>query len=62
MRIRWIEAAITISRYNSCCNNRPIAELLRPNFKELAALYDGEFNNMAEHEIPLAELEETRSR
>ena len=27
VRIRWIEAAITISRYNSCCNNRPIAEL-----------------------------------
>ena len=43
-------------------HNRPIAELLRPNFKELAALYDGEFKNMAEQEIPLAELEETRSR
>lgn len=39
---------------------RPISELLRPNFKDIAALYEGEFKSMADIDVPLAELMATR--
>jgi len=39
---------------------RPIAELLRPNFKDISGLYDGEFKTMAEQEVSRAELETAR--
>lgn len=39
---------------------RPIAELLRPNFKDISGVYEGEFRNMADQDIPQAELEATR--
>lgn len=35
---------------------RPIAELLRPKFRDISTLYEGEFKSMAEVDIPLAEL------
>lgn len=35
---------------------RPISELLRPKFKDIAALYEGEFKSMADIDVPLAEL------
>ncbi|MFT6217295.1 MAG: putative nucleotidyltransferase component of viral defense system [Cycloclasticus pugetii] len=37
-------------------HNRPMAELLRPQFKDIAAIYAGEFANMAETDVPLEEL------
>lgn len=37
-------------------HSRPISELLRPNFKDIAALYEGEFKSMADIDVPLAEL------
>lgn len=37
-------------------HNRPLAELLNPVRKEIADLYHGEFANMAEIEVTLAEL------
>ncbi|WP_113906817.1 nucleotidyl transferase AbiEii/AbiGii toxin family protein [Aliidiomarina celeris] len=39
---------------------RPISELLRPNFKDIAALYEGEFKSMADIDVPLAELMASR--
>lgn len=39
---------------------RPIAELLRPNFKDISGLYDGEFKTMAKQEVSRAELERAR--
>lgn len=39
---------------------RPIAELLRPNFKDISGLYDGEFKTMAKQEVSRAELESAR--
>ncbi|WP_253822028.1 nucleotidyl transferase AbiEii/AbiGii toxin family protein [Vibrio sp. 99-8-1] len=43
-------------------HNRPMAELLRPQFKDIAALYAGEFVSMAKHDIPLKELVSVRER
>lgn len=43
-------------------HNRPIAELLRPNFKDISGLYEGEFRSMAQEDVPLHELETTRER
>lgn len=43
-------------------HNRPMAELLRPQFKDISAIYAGEFANMAEMEVPLEELEAVRER
>ena len=37
-------------------HNRPIAELLRPQYKDISAIYAGEFANMAETDVPLEEL------
>ncbi|MCC5452914.1 nucleotidyl transferase AbiEii/AbiGii toxin family protein [Rheinheimera sp. UJ51] len=39
---------------------RPIAEILRPNFKDISGLYDGEFKTMSEQEVSRAELESAR--
>ncbi len=39
---------------------RPLSELLQPQLKNISAVYDGEFRNMAEIDVPLADLEETR--
>ncbi|WP_396587570.1 nucleotidyl transferase AbiEii/AbiGii toxin family protein [Bermanella sp. R86510] len=41
-------------------HNRPMAELLRPQFKDISAIYAGEFANMAEIDVPLEELEAVR--
>jgi hypothetical protein len=41
---------------------RPIAELLRPHFKDISAVYEGEFRNMADQDIPQAELEAVREQ
>jgi predicted nucleotidyltransferase component of viral defense system len=41
---------------------RPIAELLRPHFKDISAVYEGEFRNMADQGIPQAELEAAREQ
>jgi len=43
-------------------HNRPIAELLRPKLKDIRSIYEGEFANMAEKDVPLEELEEVRER
>lgn len=43
-------------------HNRPMAELLRPQFKDISATYEGEFSNMAETDVSLAELELVRER
>ncbi len=43
-------------------HNRPIAELLSPQFKDITDTYKGEFTNMAETDVPLAELEAVRGR
>lgn len=44
------------------CHPRPIAELLRPNFKDISGVYEGEFQNMADQDIPQAELEAIREQ
>lgn len=41
-------------------HSRPIAELLDPALKDITDIYEGEFANMAEEEVTLAELEEIR--
>tara|TARA_Y100000994_G_C15692779_1_gene442201 strand:- start:261 stop:1175 length:915 start_codon:yes stop_codon:yes gene_type:complete len=41
-------------------HNRPMAELLRPQYKDISATYAGEFANMAETDVPLEELEAVR--
>lgn len=41
---------------------RPIAELLRPNFKDISGVYEGEFLNMADEDIPQTALEATREQ
>ncbi|WP_316677955.1 nucleotidyl transferase AbiEii/AbiGii toxin family protein [uncultured Tolumonas sp.] len=41
---------------------RPITELLRPHFKDISNIYEGEFRNMAEHDIPLADLANAREQ
>jgi predicted nucleotidyltransferase component of viral defense system len=43
-------------------HNRPMAEWLRPQFKDIAAIYAGEFANMAETDVPLEELVAVRER
>ena len=43
-------------------HNRPMAELLKPQYKELSAIYAGEFANMAETDVPLEELVVVRER
>ena len=43
-------------------HNRPMAELLRPQFKDISAIYAGEFANMAETDVPLEELVAVRER
>lgn len=43
-------------------HNRPVAELLRPQFKDISAIYAGEFANMAETDLPLDELLAVRER
>lgn len=37
-------------------HNRLMAELLRPHFKDISAVFAGEFANMAETDLPLEEL------
>lgn len=39
---------------------RPLAELLQPQLKDISGIYDGEFRNMAEIDVPLQELEGAR--
>ncbi|UVC31130.1 nucleotidyl transferase AbiEii/AbiGii toxin family protein [Pantoea sp. SOD02] len=39
---------------------RPLAELLQPQLKDISGIYDGEFRNMAEIDVPLHELEGAR--
>lgn len=43
-------------------HNRPMAELLRPQYKDISAIYAGEFANMAETDVPLNDLEAVRER
>ena len=43
-------------------HNRPMAELLSPQFKDISATYAGEFVNMAKIEVPLEELVAVRER
>lgn len=43
-------------------HNRPMAELLRPQYKDISAIYAGEFANMAETNVPLKELVAVRER
>lgn len=43
-------------------HNRPMAELLRPQGKDISAIYAGEFANMAEMDVPLEELVAARER
>lgn len=43
-------------------HNRPMAELLKPQFKDISAIYAGEFANMAETDVPLEELVAVRAR
>ncbi|WP_299196166.1 nucleotidyl transferase AbiEii/AbiGii toxin family protein [uncultured Amphritea sp.] len=41
-------------------HNRPMAELLRPQFKDIESVYSGEFASMTDSEVPLEELLEIR--
>lgn len=43
-------------------HNRPMDELLMPQYKDISATYSGEFANMAERDVPLEELEAIRGR
>lgn len=43
-------------------HNRPMAELLRPQFKDISAIYAGEFASMAQTSVPLEELLRVRER
>jgi len=43
-------------------HNRPMAELLKPQYKDISAIYAGEFANMAETDVPLEELVAVRER
>ncbi len=43
-------------------HNRPMAELLRPQYKDISAIYAGEFASMAETDVSLEELEAVRER
>lgn len=44
------------------CHNRPMAELLRPKYKDISAVYSVEFVNMAETEVSLDDLLTARER
>jgi predicted nucleotidyltransferase component of viral defense system len=37
-------------------HNRPMAELLRPQYKDISAIYAGEFENMTQTVVPLDDL------
>lgn len=41
---------------------RPLSELLRPQLKDIRRLYEGEFRNMAEIDVPREELEAARTQ
>lgn len=41
-------------------HQRPISELLAPNRKDISEIYETEFKQMAEVDVPLAQLEEAR--
>lgn len=41
-------------------HNRPMAELLRPKFKDISGVYHGEFLTMTEQAVSLSDLESTR--
>ncbi len=43
-------------------HNRPMAELLRPQYKDISAIYAGEFENMTQTVVPLDELVAVRER
>lgn len=43
-------------------HNRPMADLLRPQYKDISAIYAGEFANMTETDVPLEELLAVRER
>jgi predicted nucleotidyltransferase component of viral defense system len=43
-------------------HNRPMAELLQPQYKDISAIYAGEFANMAKTDVPLEELVAVRER
>ena len=43
-------------------HNRPIAELLAPRHRDIAALYDGEFKEMTREPVPLQTLLDARER
>ena len=43
-------------------HNRPMAELLRPKFKDISGIYGGEFATMAQTEVSLEELLAVRKR
>lgn len=43
-------------------HQRPMAELLAPNFKDIRAVYEAEFRQMAKIEVPVEELEVTREQ
>jgi predicted nucleotidyltransferase component of viral defense system len=43
-------------------HNRPMAELLRPQYKDISAIYAGEFANMAETDVSLEKLLAVRER
>ena len=45
-----------------CSHNRPMAELLKPQYIDISAIYSGEFASMAESEVPLEELVSVRER
>jgi len=41
---------------------RPIAELLRPRYNDISGIYEGEFLNMADWDVPQTALEATREQ
>lgn len=43
-------------------HNRPMTELLRPKYKDISTIYEGEFASMAETDMPLEELVAVRGR
>ncbi len=43
-------------------HNRPMAKLLQPQLKDISAIYEGEFANMAEQDVPLEELMDVRTQ
>ncbi|PXX95372.1 nucleotidyl transferase AbiEii/AbiGii toxin family protein [Halomonas sp. LBP4] len=43
-------------------HNRPIAELLHPRLKDISGLYEGEFKDMAQQDVPLSDLEAAREQ